>query len=210
MTPGWRHARCRSAASRGAGWISSARLARLAALEHPQRQDAGSFVGLDLARHRAGVAPVVGLGLRVGAGFEQQLGIGRAAGIGSHVQRRGAIVVARVGVGAGRDQRLHGAGVGIRRGQVQRRRTKRRACITLFRVGLEQALDIVAAAGAGRIVDRLVVARYLGNGRRCKATGEQERDQALHGETSDSGERVIVTGVYSTILDLCEFRLLLI
>jgi len=80
----------------------------------------------------------------------------------------------------------------------------------LLRVGLEQALDIVAAAGAGRIVDRLVVACYFGDGRRRKAADEQEGDQAHHGETSESGESVIVTEVYSTILDLCEFRLLLI
>ena len=96
------------------------------------------------------------------------------------MQRRGAVVVAGHDVGAGGDQRFHGCGIRVGGGQVQGRRTLRCAHFALFRVGLEQAANVVAVAGSGRIVDRLVVALYLGKRRKGETGSEKQGEQALH------------------------------
>jgi hypothetical protein len=54
------------------------------------------------------------------------------------------------------------------------------ACFTLFGVSLEQAADVVAIAGTGCIVDRLVIALDFGGCRKGKAGQEDEREQSFH------------------------------
>ncbi|TXT30253.1 MAG: hypothetical protein FD131_1881 [Rhodocyclaceae bacterium] len=55
-----------------------------------------------------------------------------------------------------------------------------RAYFTLFRVGLEEAANVVTATGPRGIMDRPVETQYLGKHREGETGSEKQGEQALH------------------------------
>ena len=70
------------------------------------------------------------------------------------VQRRRPVLVPGVGVGAGGDEGLEGCQVGVGGGQVQGGPAQVGALVTGPRVGLEDGLNLLAAAQAGGVVEQ--------------------------------------------------------